>query len=386
MADLPLSWLMLATHLRPGVGGGGMARYARELAEALARRPDVELSLLVEPTSAVGLGQVLRFPPVGLLPAPSNRTVLNSIVERTGWGVPALRRGFDVVHGTKHLVPRRSAALTLLTVHDTILLDRPRDFPPLKRRLLGRPYIASLAGADHLVAVSKAAADQAIRHVPGVSGRTSIAPLAVSSSLLHAQPVPVPDVDGANAALVVSDSSPRKNLAFLLACWPEVRRRRPGAGLVIVGPRPPEGSAVAVALASAGARGGVVHLGPRTDGELRWLYESCRVTLCPSEVEGFGLPALEAVTFGCPVVTSTDPALAEAAGGRATAVATNDPRAWSAAVAAALAAPRPRPQAARAPRSWDDVADETVAAARLALARRNHGATSAKQQDRLEAL
>jgi glycosyltransferase involved in cell wall biosynthesis len=87
------------------------------------------------------------------------------------------------------------------------------------------------------------------------------------------------------------------------------------------------------------------------------------VVLCPSVLEGFGLPTVEALRFGAPVVTSEDPALCEAAGGRGVAVPARDRDAWVRATVAGLCGERRRPEAA--PRSWDDVARETLEAVRL---------------------
>ncbi|MPY93063.1 MAG: glycosyltransferase, partial [Acidimicrobiia bacterium] len=372
-----------------------------ELARALLRREDVELTLLVRPTAVDYARGELGLPAGRIVVAPTRRTLANSLCERTGLGIPALRRGFDIVHGTKHLLPASTTATTLLTVHDMTLVERPRDFAPLKRHLLARPYLASLRCADVLVAVSRAAAGQVAAHLPAAPAKTEVVPLAVAPALLTATPVPVPGLDPSRAALVVSDFSPRKNLPFILRCWPQVQAAREGATLAIVGPPPRPGSpgARALTVARRDIAGGVVHLGHVSDAQLRWLYERAQVTICPSLVEGFGLPALEAVTFSSPVLTSTDPALAEASAGRATAIPIGDEAAWVAAIVTALAAPRPASTRPAEARSWDQVAEETVAAARSALQARalasvarhhptdhERGVRTAPRRDRLGAL
>ncbi len=371
---LPLSWLLLATHV-PGDGkGGGMARYVVELARALEAHDEVELSVLASPGAAEVLRDELCLPQSRLVLSPTDHTLVNALGERSGLVPASLRHGFDVVHGTKHLVPRRTPALRVLTVHDTILLDRPQDFGALKRHLLKGPYLASMADADLLLAVSAASARAADRWVPGAWGRTTVVPLAVASRLLEARPEPVAGLEAGRCALVVSDFTARKNVSFLLRAWPRVVARRAGATLVVVGPRPAPGSTAHEDLVTAERAGGVVHLGFVADAQLRWLYEHVALTVCPSVVEGFGLPTLEAVTFHSPVLASTDPAMAEAAGGRATTLPLGDVGAWVDDIVNALGVPRRPVVSPSEPRRWTDVAAETVAAVRARLAGTSPGA------------
>jgi glycosyltransferase involved in cell wall biosynthesis len=116
-------------------------------------------------------------------------------------------------------------------------------------------------------------------------------------------------------------------------------------------------------LGPAGAlrEDGRLHLlGHRSDGELRWLYENAAVVLCPSRLEGFGLPVVEAEGFGAPVVVSDDAALGEVSGPGTVRISSLDPEAWTAAIACALdSAPAPH-RSSVAPRTWHDVAAETI--------------------------
>ena len=92
--------------------------------------------------------------------------------------------------------------------------------------------------------------------------------------------------------LFLGGDKPRKNLPFLLGLWPEVVRRVPDARLVIAGPG---------------------HWVPRTDEDIQGLYGRARVLAFPSRLEGFGLPVLEAMATGRPVVCSDLGALPELA-------------------------------------------------------------------------
>ena len=358
----PARWLLMAGHVPAGGVGGGIVRYTLELASALERRDDVELSVLASPAAAGTLAdllgsadRVLRLPavPGGAIPA----------YERYALG-RRLRGRFDVVQGTKHLLPRGTAAHTALTVHDMLLFERPEDFGVAKRVLLREPYRASLRQADTLLCVSSATRDRLLARDPASAARSVVVPLATSRRLREADPAPVPELTGRPFGLVVGDGSPRKNVPVVTSAWAQVVRSRPDAVLVHVGPpewgRAPYGPAHPLLKDS----GHLLHLVGVDDGTLRWCYENAAVVLAPSLAEGFGLPAAEAIDLGAPLVTSLDPALCEVSDGRAEHLAADDVQGWADAVLRHLAAGRrpAAPGAGRPQRTWDDVAAETVRA------------------------
>lgn len=353
-------YLLLATHVPVSGSRGGVVRYTVALAEALARRPDVELHVLVTRDAA---DFFTRFLPSGRVhrvrPAPTPVLALREWLA----AVRVLRSGrFDVVHGPKHIVPRRAhRAIRVLTVHDMLLLDRARDFGAAKRLLLRTPYRDSLRRADVVIGVSRATRARILDHHPGV--RVQVVPLAASAALLAASGEPVEALRDKRFALVVGDAGIRKNLALAVRTWPRIRERVPDAVLVVVGPQPwgreSHGGAEWDRLLAAGA---VVQLRDVPDGTLRWCYEHAAVVLCPSLIEGFGLPAVEAAAFGTPVVTSDDPATCEAVAGWGQPSAAWSRADWVATVVGALQQPSAAGGVDPARRSWDDVAAETLAA------------------------
>lgn len=362
-----LRWLLVATHLPASGHLGGMVRYVVELATELGRRSDIELHLLVR-RSAAAFAASLTGDPARVVAIPDLPTVAVSLAERAG--VPfALHTGaFDVVHGTKHLLPRHARGLRLLTVYDFIMLDRPRDFPAAKRLLLGRPYLASIRAADVLLTISAATRDRLVEELPAAAPRAVVVPLATATALRAATPAPVAALDGRPFALVVGDPSPRKNLALAVRCWAAVEHRHPEAVLAVVGPPGWGVDSYGEGFDTLVRDQRIVPLGHVGDPALRWLYENARAVLCPSLLEGFGLPAAEALTFGAPLVTSPDPALVEASAGRADHVSWEDVDGWSDALHRLLARPRPPGPTAPVGRTWAEVADETVAAVRRATA------------------
>lgn len=367
-----LHWRMLATHVPPGGSLGGVVRYTTELLAALARREDIRLDVVATAAAVAtltdvtgGRASVSTAPAVPGALLPFAERYLRSAA-RPGRPAP------DIVHGVKHLVPRRSSALRVLTVHDTVLLDRPGDSPPLKRALLPRLYRASISEADLLLCVSDATRQALGRHDPTAASRSAVTPLATAGSLLASQPRALPALVGRRFILVVGDAGVRKNVGAIVDAWPAVRRAVPDVVLAIAGPPAWGRTDRGAAYASLVKQGALLALGRIDDAELRWAYEHSAVVACPSLMEGFGLPVAEALDLGASVVLSQDQAQREVAAGRELAVvAAHDIEGWQNALVAALQRHDPRRNGAVQPvRCWDDVATDTVAAARSALARR----------------
>ncbi|MDQ1493858.1 MAG: hypothetical protein QOG69_341 [Actinomycetota bacterium] len=351
----------MATHVPADGAGGGMVRYAVELATSLTAHPDVELHVLARAAARNFfvdlLGDSQRVRTLPDLPTP-----VLSLIEHVRVGRPG---SFDVLHGTKHVVPLSRRTHRMLTVHDMLPMDRPDDFSIAKRLLLRPTYRRSIRRADSIVCVSEATL-QRLRVIVPTSAPSTVVPLAVSGTLRTATSVPLASVQGVPFAIVVGDSSPRKNVGLIVDAWRDVLAEEPKAKLVVVGPPSWGRTVVGEHFDRLRAEGHLVAPGHLSDGQLRWCYEHARVALCPSMAEGFGLPAAEALAFGAPVITSEDPALCEVTGTRALHLRGDDPRSWVQAILDALARPRTTvpPESTR---TWADVADETVRAARNAL-------------------
>ena len=365
----PLRWTMMATQVPAGGSLGGVVRYTTELTRALAERDDVIVSAVTTRSAADTVGELVGA--AGrIYTVPDLPTAALSLAERY-LRLPAWHDGADVVQGVKHLLPMRSDALRVLTVHDMLLLDRSQDFGAAKRLLLPRPYRSSIADADLLLCVSAATRDRLAALVPGAQDRADVVHLATSSSLRSATPQPIDALHGRRFALAVGDPTPRKNLRTIVTAWAAVWARHPGVALAIAGP-PSWGRTVLGAMYQRLVDlGAIVSLGQVSDAELRWAYEHADVVLCPSLAEGFGLPAAEALDLGAPVLISDDPAMREVCAGRErAALPALNVDAWVAEISDALAGPR-RTVADAAARTWADVADDTVRSVRAALAARD---------------
>jgi glycosyltransferase involved in cell wall biosynthesis len=282
----------------------GTARHVRGLVTALRDRPGLELELLAHG----GPGRV------------------SSIVRDAYWYPAAVRRrakGLDVLHCTTFRGPLRSPVPTVLTVHDLAILRAPEAFPRW-HRLYGIAGLRRvLRAADAVVAVSEFTRREVVE-LAGVSEeRVRVVPNGVD-------PVFTPDGPRAEGdyVLAVGTLEPRKNLERVVEA-----AREAGVELRVVGAR---------------GWGGVDvdgWVGEIPDAELAALYRGARSVLYPSLYEGFGLPVLEAMACGAPVVTSLDTAMAEIAGEAAVLV---DPLDVSAIAAGILAADARREELVRA--------------------------------------
>jgi glycosyltransferase involved in cell wall biosynthesis len=252
----------------------------------------------------------------------------------------------------------------VLTVHDMLVIDRPRDYSRSKRLLLRVPYILSLTRADLLVCVSDATRNRLLSYYPELERRSVVVPLAASPRMVGSPGEPVPALDGRTFGIVVGDGLPRKNLTFLGAVWHRLVRQRPNLALAVVGSGAAGLGQLSQQWRELLAEGVAVALPRITDDELAWCYRRTAAALCPSYMEGFGLPAAEAAAAGAPMVISEDPALAAAAPASALRAASWDVDSWVTAVEAVLAQDVRRKPDPEPVRRWSDVAEETISAIR----------------------
>ncbi len=271
----------------------------------------------------------------------------------------------DVIHATAHVLPPPSAPL-VATVHDLHFLHRPDHFTRHGVRTFER--FVALVRRDASIVVCPSHATAADCSAAGIDpGRIRVVPWGIDVRQVAAGAVEaVRRRYGLDRpyVLFVGTHEPRKNLPRLREAFG--RLGRSDVELVLVGPagwapRGGEGAA-------AGVPGRVRGLGFVGAAERDALYAGAAVVAYPSLREGFGLPVLEALAQGAPVVTSAGTATAEVAGDAAVLVDPTD----TAAIAAALASVLDDPALAgrlrlagpmRAARfAWADTARATLAA------------------------
>ncbi|MDE3165961.1 MAG: glycosyltransferase family 4 protein [Acidobacteriota bacterium] len=275
---------------------GGLARYTAELSTALARCfPDDDYYLVSD--------QPFAMPPE----APSNLRrgggARNAFERRWWlWGLPRelARLGADVVHGPDFAVPYLARRPSVLTLHDLSPWMDPRWHHAAERVRRRTPLLLELGVATMVITPGESVRRAAIERFRLRPERVAAIPEAAPGWL---RPVDVPP-PARPYFLFVGTIEPRKNIEAVIAAWREVRRERE-VDLVIAGRRRADAPAIA-------PEPGLYFPGEVADAGLPVLYSGAAAFVYPSSYEGFGLPVLEAMQCGAPVIASR--AVAEAAG------------------------------------------------------------------------
>jgi glycosyltransferase involved in cell wall biosynthesis len=234
----------------------------------------------------------------------------------------------DLIHAPSLAVPPARHTPLVVTVHDLAFLRHPEVFPRRGVEFHRRGLEIAYREAAVVIAISEFTRRELI--TSGFdAARVHVAPLAI------AVPPPPPDdvVDARIAAigvrppyvLSVGTIEPRKGLDTLAAAVADVREHHPDITLVLAGP-------TGWLSVNGLDRPGIRRLGKVDEPTLDALYRRAEVFALPSRYEGFGLPVLEAMARGCPVVASDATALSEVAGTAARLVPPGDVPAWTAAI------------------------------------------------------
>ena len=282
--------------------------------------------------------------------------LLNAAWHRWGW--PPVEwlagGGYDLVHSPHPLLLPSRRAAQVVTVHDLDFLDRPdrawgeirRDYPALVR--------AHALSADAVVVPSRFTGEGVVGRLGVAADRVFVCPLGLppgwiesAAGGLDGPPLSggrgVPSVGGPKAAparrrdaapglrarggyiLFVGTLSPRKNIGGLLDGYERLLERRPGAPRLVIAGGAGEGSAEWLERTRrAPLAGHVEYRGYVPAADRRALYEGAALFALPSFNEGFGLPVIEAMALGIPVVVSNRGALPEVAGDAALIVEPDD--------------------------------------------------------------
>ena len=267
----------------------------------------------------------------------------------------------DVLFAPAYTAPLRISMPVVLTVHDISFESHPEWFgwrEGLRRRWLTQ---LSAASATRIICVSGFTRDELVSHYRTPADRIRVVWSGVN--------VRAADGDSVRAPLVLFVGSifNRRHIPALIAGFAGIADRQPSAELVLVGANrthPPESPVILAERAGVGSRVRVCDY--IDEAELQALYQRASVFVFLSEYEGFGLPPLEAMAAGIPVVVGDTPVARELYGDAAWRVPVNDPDAVGAALLTLLHDDEARQRALRAAAArlplftWDRAAAETL--------------------------
>ena len=306
----------------------GIGNYIRESLRALAEVATPEHEIVAfAPTSPEGMRRIPQAV-AGMPVTLKLRFLPLAHYWRQAWsrlGRPPVERflgAIDVLHYTDWMFPPQRGGLRSTMIHDLVPLHH-------------RAWVTRRTYSMHSAKYRDAPSCDTVFVNSAYTGRDVVATLGLDPARVHVAPPGVgavfgPDGErtelGAPYVLTVATLEPRKNLAVLVE-----------AHELLTGK---------LQLAVAGGAGwgtqpqldapGIVRLGRPSDQELAKLYRGAAVVAYPSRFEGFGIPIVEAMASGVPVVASSHESLDEAAGDAALRADPDDPRAWAAALVEAV--------------------------------------------------
>ena len=215
----------------------------------------------------------------------------------------------DVFWSPRHRVPIRMPTPTVVTVHDLVWKHAPETMRPLGYVLERATMPRSIARASRVITVSRATKCSIKRYFPEAANKTAVVHEGSFATALEIPPVRTSRPFG----LFVATVEPRKNLQRLLTAFAGIKDEV-DHDLHLVGGqgwRMPKPSAL---IRASGLESRVHEFGPIEDEELLRQYASCDFVALPSLYEGFGLPIIEAISLGKPVLTGNISAMPETAG------------------------------------------------------------------------
>jgi glycosyltransferase involved in cell wall biosynthesis len=326
---LRLSLDVTAVPARP-VGAG---QYTLELARTLSAHPDIDLVVVARRSDTTRWRTATPGAAVAAV-SPGARPL------RLAWeqlGLPGVLRAqrVSVHHGPHYTMPERSSVPAVVTVHDLSFFVDPEWHQRSKVLLFRRAIKVAARRAAAVVCPSQVTAEELARWCR-VEAAVFVAHHGVDTQRFR----PEEPFEGADAAVVAAVDSrlsggrpfllfvgtlePRKDVPTLVDAFARLAARHPDALLVLAGGSGWGTEAVERAVARSGVAGRVVRTGYVADGAVPALLRSATAAVYPALYEGFGLPALEALACGAPLVSTAGTAMEEVAGPAAVLVPPGD--------------------------------------------------------------
>lgn len=274
-----------------GNGLSGVGVYSRELLKGLSHTPDVHWDWFYRSQ---------RYWRALQVPVP-NRVTRKFLSD--SWG----SRSAALFHGLNQRLPRRRFKRQIATFHDLFVLSGEYSTPQFRQRFAAQAREAA-AGADLIIAVSAFTAGQVERYLDVAPDRIRVIHHGVLSRAL---PHALPDVAREKVVLCVGALQRRKNQATLVRAF---RALPPGWKLVLAGSAGFAADEVMTEIAASPRKADILVTGFVSDTELAEWYGRASIFAFPTRDEGFGMPVLEAMSAGLPVIAGSGSAITEVCG------------------------------------------------------------------------
>ncbi len=353
----PLRVFYNASALPERPAGAGV--YTVELGEALASRSDIEL--VVSAPRDPGFGAWQR----------SSLSIARRLAwEQRGLAGAVIASDTDVYHGLHFVVPKTNLP-SVATVHDLTFFRFPRRYS-FAHRAYYRRIAASSRRADRIVVPSAAVAGDVVRYLGYPPARIRVIAEAPRSWLRPADTAETAAFR-ARAGLeapyfaCLGTAEPGKRAIDSIRALPAIRESAPGSLLALAGNPGRLSQPLEREVAALGLQSAVRFLGYLPEQDLAAFLTGATALIFPSLYEGFGLPPLEAMACGTPVIATDAPAMSEVLRGGATLVPPGRPAEIAREAVRLLSEPERRAERSAAARdfaarfSWANAAEETVA-------------------------
>jgi glycosyltransferase involved in cell wall biosynthesis len=295
----------------------GAGRYTIDLATALVARDDVAVTFVAR------AGDAARWEAIGervVAAAPTHRPL------RLAWEqvrLPRVLAGLDVDvhHGPHYTMPERARLPLVVTVHDLTFFNQPEWHERAKVPFFRRAIRVAARHADAVVCVSCTTAEL-LRERCSPLAPVYVVPHGVDLERFCAEPLD-PDADDVHLAalgvrppyvLFIGTIEPRKDVPTLVRAFDRIAAAHRDLRLVLAGGEGWGTAPVEAAVAEARHGSRVVRTGYVPDDAVPALLRRATAVAYPALEEGFGLPALEALACGAPLVTTSGSAMEEVAG------------------------------------------------------------------------
>ncbi len=354
-------------HLVPG-GVGGTEEYVVRTLSAFARHgPDDIVPVLFVLSSMPDAHPDLceTFETV-VCPIDGTNRPLRIAAEST-W-LANHTQGFAVVHHLGGRRPVATARPAVVTVHDLQPLDHPDWFSPAKRAFLGWSLPRTLRSADVVVVLSEMVSRQVVDRFGVDPDRVVVVPCGTD----HRADSPA-EPSRAPVILYPAVTHPHKNHSTLIEAFARVAGRHPDASLVFTGAPGSADAEVRAAAEASGIGHRITFTGRIPAADLATLLASATVMAYPSRYEGFGIPVLEAMAAGVPVVVAAGTAAADLATSAGVVLEPDDVAGWAEEIDLLIADTGYRSQVARSGLvrasnyTWEASARQLERAWRIAL-------------------